>query len=50
METNDLINEMKAVKQANETLTVSEVLTIFQIQALQELSIKLNNLTAISKR
>lgn len=38
MKVEDLINEMKAVKLANETLTVSEVLKIFEIQALQQLN------------
>lgn len=38
MEIEELIAQMKAVKLANDTLTVSEVLKIFEIQALKELT------------
>jgi len=33
-----LIDEMKAVKQDNQTLEISEVLRIFNIQAMRELN------------
>lgn len=40
----ELITEMKAVKAANPTLEISEVLQIFNIQALQDLTQQIRRL------
>ena len=44
MEVEDLITEMQAVKAAHPTLEISEVLTIFEIKSLQELTNQLAGL------
>ena len=41
-----LIDEMKSVKAENPTLEISDVLRIFNIQAIQDLTLQINRLVS----
>jgi hypothetical protein len=46
MEIEDLITEMQNVKTNHNTLTISEILTMFNIKSLQELTLQLKRMVS----